>query len=350
MIGHLTATTHALRQHLPPSLKAYSPNTSDSQDIHSFYKGHVAAITGAGSGMGRALALHLAKMGCHVALSDLNAEPLAETQKLLSGYDIKSTITVLDVSDQKAVYDWADSVMADHGKVNFVFNNAGVALYSTVEGSSIDELEWVMNINFWGVVYGTKAFLPLIKNSVKLSETSSSAAKSDNKSRQFDENGHIINISSLFGLTAQPSQSAYNASKFAVRGFTESLRQELDIQRCGVSTTCIHPGGIRTNIANSARGNDSISDIGMRAGPNAIRSFNKFLKFDANDAAWVILTAAATNQPRCLIGNDAKMIDAVQRVFPARYSKVLNDITKLTRQLKGSKKHKGSKKIVNKSV
>lgn len=340
MLNPMTAMTSALREHLPNSLKAHSSNTTQSADIGNFYKGHVAAITGAGSGMGRALALHLAKMGCNVALSDINLEPLAETQDLLKGYDIKSTVTVLDVSDKDAVYAWAENVMIDHGKVNFIFNNAGVALYSTVEGSSVEELEWVMDINFWGVVYGTKAFLPLIKNSVKLSETDNSAAKTDNKSREFNENGHIINISSLFGLTAQPSQSAYNASKFAVRGFTESLRQELDIQHCGVSTTCIHPGGIRTNIANSARGNDSIGDIGMRSGPDAIRSFNKFLKFDANDAAWVILAAAATNQPRRLIGTDAKIIDAVQRVFPTRYSHILNDVNKLSRKLKGNKRSK----------
>lgn len=346
MLTAMTSMTSALRQHLPDSLKPHSNNTSQSKDIRTFYKDHVAAITGASSGMGRALAIHLAKMGCNLALSDINPEQLAETQKLIEGYDITSTITVLDVADKDAVYDWAESVMADHGKVNFVFNNAGVALYSTVEGSSIEELEWVMDINFWGVVYGTKAFLPLIKNSVKLSEiessTESNTAKAHYKSRQFAEHGHIINISSLFGLTAQPSQSAYNASKFAVRGFTESLRQELDIQRCGVSATCIHPGGIRTNIANSARGNDSISELGMRSGPSAIKSFNKFLKFDANDAAWVILEAAATNQPRLLIGNDAKMIDAVQRVFPTRYSKILNDVNKLSRKLKKRRQSKSS--------
>ncbi len=316
--GNVSAIATSLRQHLPFS-------SQQDLDITPYYRNHVAAITGAGSGMGRELAIHLAKMGCHVALSDINAEQLAQTKDLLVGYDVKVTTTVLDVSDNKAVEAWADSVMAEHGKVNFIFNNAGVALYSSVEGSSISELEWVMDINFWGVVYGTKVFLPLIKNNVKESEK---------------ENGHIINISSLFGLTAQPSQSAYNASKFAVRGFTESLRQELDIQRCGVSATCIHPGGIKTNIANSARGNDSISDLGMRSGRKAISSFNKFLKFDASAAAWIILQAAATNQPRCLIGNDAKMIDAVQRVFPARYSKVLNDVNKLSRQLKGKKRAK----------
>ena len=328
MLNNVSAIATSLRQHLPFS-------TNADHDIAPYYHNHVAAITGVGSGMGRQLAIHLAKMGCHVALSDINAEQLIQTKELLVGYNIKATTTVLDVSDNKAVEAWADNVMAEHGKVNFIFNNAGVALYSTVEGSSISELEWVMDINFWGVVYGTKAFLPLIKNSVKESEF----ANKDNKYRQFKEHGHIVNISSLFGLTAQPSQSAYNASKFAVRGFTESLRQELDIQHCGVSATCIHPGGIKTNIANSARGNDSIKDIGMRGGGKAISSFNKFLKFDASEAAWVILHAAATNQPRCLIGNDAKMIDAVQRAFPARYSKVLNDINKISRKLKG-KNHK----------
>ncbi|MCG3857573.1 SDR family NAD(P)-dependent oxidoreductase [Psychrobacter sp. Ps2] len=317
----------SLRQHLPFS----SNHTSlDDSDVASYYRNHVAAITGAGSGMGRELAIHLAKMGCHVALSDINPEQLAATKQLLANYDVNVTMTVLDVSDNKAVEAWADSVMSDYGKVNFIFNNAGVALYSTVEGSSISELEWVMNINFWGVVYGTKAFLPLIKNSVKKS--------------QFGEHGHIINISSLFGLTAQPSQSAYNSSKFAVRGFTESLRQELNIQNCGVSATCIHPGGIKTNIANSARGNESIHDIGMSTGPKAIRSFNKFLKFDANEAAWIILQAAATNQQRCLIGNDAKMIDAIQRVFPSHYSQVLNDFHQLSRKLK-PRRHKKLKTV-----
>ncbi len=327
MLNHVTAMATSLRQHLPFS----SNHTSlDDSDVASYYRNHVAAITGAGSGMGRELAIHLAKMGCHVALSDINPEQLAATKQLLANYDVNVTMTVLDVSDNKAVEAWADNVMVEHGKVNFIFNNAGVALYSTVEGSSISELEWVMNINFWGVVYGTKAFLPLIKNSVKKS--------------QFGEHGHIINISSLFGLTAQPSQSAYNSSKFAVRGFTESLRQELNIQNCGVSATCIHPGGIKTNIANSARGNESIHDIGMSTGPKAIRSFNKFLKFDANEAAWIILQAAATNQQRCLIGNDAKIVDAIQRVFPSHYSQVLNDFHQLSRKLK-PRRHKKLKTV-----
>ena len=327
MLNPVTAMATSLRQHLPFSS---SHAALDDSNVASYYRNHVAAITGAGSGMGRELAIHLAKMGCHVALSDINPEQLAATKQLLASYDINVTMAVLDVSDNKTVQAWADNVMAEHGKVNFIFNNAGVALYSTVEGSSISELEWVMNINFWGVVYGTKAFLPLIKNSVKQS--------------QFSEHGHIINTSSLFGLTAQASQSAYNSSKFAVRGFTESLRQELNIQNCGVSATCIHPGGIKTNIANSARGNDSIHDIGMSTGPKAIRSFNKFLKFDASQAAWIILHAAATNQQRCLIGNDAKMIDAIQRVFPSHYSQILNDFHQLSLKLK-PRRHKNLKTV-----
>lgn len=335
MLHTLTAAATSLRQHLP----FYIPNDQGNETAH-YYQNHVAAITGAGSGMGRELALHLAKMGCDIALSDINAEQLAQTKEMLIGYDIQATTTVLDVSDNQAMQAWADSVMSNHGKVNFIFNNAGVAFSSTIEGASIEELEWVMDINFWGVVYGTKAFLPLIKNSVKQSEVTS--GHQDNQPCQFKEHGHVINISSLFGLTAQPSYSAYNASKFAVRGFTESLRQELNIQHCGVSATCVHPGGIKTNIANSARGNDSVSTVGMPTGDKAIRSFNKLLKFDASEAAWVILHAAATNQQRCLIGNDAKMIDAIQRVFPAHYSQVLNDITKFSRKLK-PRRHKKSK-------
>ena len=332
MLNNITAMASSLRQHMP----FYTPSNQDN-DIAPYYRNHVAAITGAGSGMGRELAIHLAKMGCHVALSDINAEQLEQTKELLIGYDIKVTMTVLDVSDNKAMRAWADSVMTEHGKVNFIFNNAGVAFSSTIEGASIEELEWVMDINFWGVVYGTKAFLPLIKNSVKQSEVAPDDG--NNQSRKFKEHGHVINVSSLFGLTAQPSYSAYNASKFAVRGFTESLRQELDIQRCGVLATCIHPGGIKTNIANSARGNDSVVDVGMHTGDKAIKSFNKLLKFDASEAAWVILHAAATGQARCLIGNDAKMVDAIQRVFPSRYDQVLNDMTTLSRKLK-PRRHK----------
>lgn len=321
--------------HLPFSqqLAKLTKPTLPESDMQSYFAGQVAAITGAGSGIGRELALNLAKFGCHVALSDIHQANLEQTKEMLVGFDIKVTTTVLNVADDKAVYAWADDVVATHGKVNFIFNNAGVALYSTVEGASLEELRWIMDINFWGVVYGTKAFLPLIKNSVLLNNQSTK-----NGAAASQEHGHIVNMSSMFGLTAQPSQSAYNASKFAVRGFTESLRQELDLQQCGVSATCIHPGGIKTNIANSARGNDSILTLGMKGGESTIKTFNKMLRFDANEAALIILSAVVSDARRCLIGADAKAIDAIQRLFPSHYQRVMNRVAKASRIVKQSKR------------
>ena len=270
------------------------------------FKEKVAAITGAGSGIGRQLALQLAQQGAHLALSDMNEQGLLETLNLLKDYPVKVTLTKLDVADREAVYAWAESSFNEFGQLNLIFNNAGVALASTVEGMSYDELEWIFNINFWGVVYGTKAFLPYLKQSGE---------------------GHIINTSSLFGLTAQPTQSAYNATKFAVRGFTEALRQELDMENCGVSATSVHPGGIRTNIANAARMSDSIRALGMNP-EKASRSFNKVLKTPPEQAAKVILDAVKDNKARVLIGNDAKLLDLVQRVAPSHYAQALNFFTK----------------------
>ena len=265
------------------------------------FKDKVAAITGAGSGIGRQLAVLLARDGCHLALSDVNEAGLNETAGQLRSSGVRITTTVLDVSSREAVAQWASQTVREHGKVNLIFNNAGVALGSTVEGMRYEDFEWLMNINFWGVVYGTKEFLPHLK------------AAGD---------GHIINISSLFGLTAQPTQSAYNASKFAVRGFTESLRQELDLQNCGVSATCVHPGGIRTNIANAARMSDSIKTLGMDPAKSA-RQFNKLLRCQPEVAAQVILDAVRNNDRRVLIGNDAKMLDLMQRVLPTGYQKLI---------------------------
>jgi len=203
--------------------------------------------------------------------------------------------------------EWAAETVRDHGSVNMIFNNAGVALGSTVEGASYEELEWIVGINFWGVVYGTKEFLPLIKQT---------------------GDGHIINISSLFGLTAQPTQSAYNATKFAVRGFTESLRQELDLENCGVSALSVHPGGIRTNIANNAKMNDSMRTLGMNPEKSA-RAFNKLLRCPPEEAARQILEAVQKDKRRLLIGNDAKTLDLIQRIVPTGYQKVTAWATKL---------------------
>ena len=265
------------------------------------FQNKVAAITGAGSGIGQQLALLLAKEGCHLSLSDVNEQGLIETVEKLKDTDVRVTIKRLDVADQVAVKAWAEETVQDHGSVNMIFNNAGVALASTVEGASYEELEWIVNINFWGVVYGTKEFLPFIKQT---------------------GDGHIVNISSLFGLTAQPTQSAYNATKFAVRGFTESLRQELDMENCGVSALCVHPGGIRTNIANSAKMNDSLKTLGMNPEKSA-KSFNKLLRCPPKEAARQILEAVKKDKRRLLIGNDAKALDLLQRLLPTGYQKVI---------------------------
>jgi short-subunit dehydrogenase len=265
------------------------------------FKNKVAAITGAGSGIGQQLAILLAKEGCHLSLSDVNEQGLVETVEKLKDTDVRVTIKKLDVSDRIAVKTWAEETVQDHGSVNMIFNNAGVALASTVEGASYEELEWIVNINFWGVVYGTKEFLPFIKQT---------------------GDGHIVNISSLFGLTAQPTQSAYNATKFAVRGFTESLRQELDMENCGVSALCVHPGGIRTNIANAARMNNSVRSLGINPEKSA-KSFNKLLRCPPEEAARQILEAVKKDKRRLLIGNDAKALDLLQRLLPTGYQKVI---------------------------
>lgn len=261
----------------------------------------VAAITGAGSGIGQQLAILLAKQGCHLALSDLNEQRLLETLALLNNPKIQVTIAKVDVAQQAQVEQWAQDVVAQHGKVNMIFNNAGVALGSTIEGASYEELEWIMGINFWGVVYGTKSFLPLIKQTA---------------------DGHVINLSSVFGLTAQPTQAGYNASKFAVRGFTKALRQELDLQNCGVSALCVHPGGIKTNIANAARINHSLATLGMNI-EDSSRSFNDFLRYPAKQAAQDILDAVLKNKRRVLIGNDAKALDLIQRLLPSAYQRLM---------------------------
>jgi short-subunit dehydrogenase len=265
------------------------------------FRGRVAAITGAGSGIGRALANALARRGAHLALVDIDDAGLAETVAQCEGFEVKITSQQLDVADRDAVYGWADRVVVDHGTVNLIVNNAGVALGATVESMSYEDFEWLMNINFWGVVYGTKAFLPHLKQSGE---------------------GHVVNLSSVFGLISVPSQSAYNAAKFAVRGFTDSLRMELEIERANVSVTTIHPGGIKTNIARNARMDGSVSDI---AGDpeKAIRDFERAFITSPERAAEQILAAVRRDRRRALIGPDAKAIDLVSRLPATLYQTVL---------------------------
>ena len=265
------------------------------------FDGKVAAITGVGSGIGRALAEELAVRGCHLAVSDVDEAGLAETVLRCEGSGVKVTPTALDVADRSALFAWADQVVADHGKVNLILNNAGVALGASAAGQSLQDFEWLMNINFWGVVHGTQAFLPHLKAS---------------------GDGHVVNISSVFGLISIPTQSAYNASKFGVRGFTDALRMELEIDPCGVSSTTIHPGGIKTNIARNARTHESMIVAG--ADPlEFVQEFDKLARTTPDKAARQILKAVERNRRRALIGPDAVLFDIASRLPAGLYQRLL---------------------------
>lgn len=265
-------------------------------------RGMTAAITGASSGIGRALAEHLAGLGVDLALSDVDEEGLAETVLRCERRGVTVSPTVLDVSDRDAVFAWADDVADRHGEVNLVINNAGVALGASAMAQSIQDVEWLMSINFWGVVHGTQAFLPHLQKAVR--------------------GGHLVNISSVFGLFSVPSQSAYNASKFAVRGFTDALRMELEIERSTVSCTTVHPGGIKTNIARNARMDESVT-IGGGSGQELIDNFDKAAVTTPEKAARQIVSAVRRNRRRALIGPDAKFFDLMSRLPAGLYQRFL---------------------------
>jgi short-subunit dehydrogenase len=265
------------------------------------FSGRVAAVTGAGSGIGRALARDLARRGAHLALSDVDEAGLAETVSLCEGSAVKVTSQRVDVADRAAVFAWADRVAEEHGKVNLVVNNAGVALAATIDEGSIEDIEWLMSINYWGVVYGTKAFLPHLKAAGE---------------------GHIVNMSSVFGLISVPAQSAYNSAKFAVRGFTDALRMELEVADVGVSCTTVHPGGIKTNIARNARIDPALQETAGSREEQAKR-FDRMAVTSPEKAARQILTAVERNRRRVLVGPDAKVIDFVSRLPAGLYQRVL---------------------------
>lgn len=270
------------------------------------FNGRVAAITGAGSGIGRALANELAKRGAHLALSDIDDDGLAETVAQCEGHGVKITSQRVDVADRAAVEAWAERVVTDHGKVNLIFNNAGVALGATIESVSYEDFEWLIGINFWGVVYGTKAFLPYLRASGE---------------------GHVVNTSSVFGLISVPSQAAYNAAKFAVRGFTDALRMELEIEGAPVSVTTIHPGGIKTNIAKNARIDPSLQDL-TGDPEKARRDFEKAFVTSPEKAARQILAAVQRDKRRALVGPDAKIVDFVSRLPAGFYQRIAERVAK----------------------
>ena len=263
------------------------------------FTGRVSVITGAASGIGRALAVELADRGSDLALCDVDAEGLEQTVEMVSRRGRKVTSSIVDVADRAAVYGLAERTLAEHGKVDAIINNAGVSVTDSVVEMSYEDLEWIVGINFWGVVYGTKAFLPHLLER---------------------RTGWVVNLSSVFGLLAFPSQSAYNATKFAVRGFTESLRQELD--GTGVTACCVHPGGIKTPIARSSRFRRAAD--GSTDKDRAVREFEGGMTpTSPEEAARVIADGMEKKSPRILIGNDARMIEALSRVAPVRYPSIM---------------------------
>ncbi|KIQ17164.1 acetoin dehydrogenase [Rhodococcus sp. Leaf7] len=263
----------------------------------SEFRGRVAVVTGAGSGIGRALALELAARGARLALSDVDSVGLAATVAAVTerGADVRSDH--LDVSERGSVMDYADTVRQHFGAVNQVYNNAGIAFHGDVEKSEFKDFERVIDVDFWGVVNGTKAFLPHLIES---------------------GDGHVVNVSSLFGLLSIPSQSAYNAAKFAVRGFTEALRQEMLIARHPVRVTCVHPGGIKTAIARNAT-------VAEGQDQKSVAEFfdRRLAKTTPEQAALVILKGVEKNKARVLIGNDARALDALARITGSRYQDII---------------------------
>jgi NADP-dependent 3-hydroxy acid dehydrogenase YdfG len=261
------------------------------------FEGKVAVITGAGSGIGRALAVNLAKKGARLALSDIDTEGLAETvgQAEALGATVKSDR--LNVAEREAVLAYAEAVVAHFGEVHQVYNNAGIAYNGDVEKSEFKDIERVIDVDFWGVVNGTKAFLPHV------------IASGD---------GHIINISSLFGLIAVPGQSAYNAAKFAVRGFTEALRQEMLIAKHPVKVTCVHPGGIKTAVARNA----TVADD--QDAQTFAEFFDKRLAIHSPEmAAETIVDGVRKGRARVVIGWEAKALDVLARIIGSSYQRIV---------------------------
>ena len=260
------------------------------------YLGRTAVITGAGSGIGRALALELAGRGARLAVSDVDEVAAKETAEACRSRGVQAQHWALDVADRDAVFAHAEDVAGHFGAVHLVVNNAGVALHGPVRELTDADMRWVMEIDYWGVVHGSQAFLPHL------------AASGE---------GQLANVSSVFGLVSVPKQAAYNAAKFAVRGFTEALRQEVAIDGLPVSVSCIHPGGIRTAIARSARVTDSEDKAAAAA------AFDKFAITSPAGAARSIVRGLRRNRPRILVGPDAYVLAALPRLLGAHYTRIV---------------------------
>ena len=264
------------------------------------FAGKVAVVTGAGSGIGQALAIELARSGARVAISDVNTEGLAATEERLKAIGAQVKADRLDVTEREAFELYADAVKEHFGKVNQIYNNAGIAFAGDIEVSPFKDIEKVMDVDFWGVVNGTKVFLPHLVES---------------------GDGHVINISSVFGLFSLPGQAAYNAAKFAVRGFTEALRQEMMAAGHPVKVTTVHPGGIRTNIARNMTTVEAVNKHELA------KTFdNKLASTSPEKAARVILDGVRKNRARVLVGADAKALDLIVRITGSGYQRLFSTV------------------------
>ncbi len=251
----------------------------------------VAAITGAASGIGQMLAVNLAAKGCEVAISDVDMSGLEETAEMVEKQKGTVSIHKVDVADRSQVENYAVEVVTQHGRVDMIINNAGVAVAESIADVKYEDFEWIMGINFWGVVYGCKAFLPYLKKQPE---------------------SHVVNISSVNGFVTWPNNGPYCASKFAVRGFTETLWQEL--RKTNVRVSCVHPGGIKTNIVRNARFYKSAGCKMSHA--ECAKEFDKIAGTSAGKAADIIVSGILKNKRRILVGPDAYFIDGLTRLFP----------------------------------
>jgi short-subunit dehydrogenase len=261
--------------------------------------GRTAVITGAASGIGRGIAMALAKRGANLALADLDEAGMQATAEMAEAHGVTTSRHRLDVADRAEVAALPEAVIATHGRADILVNNAGVAVGGTFEQVAEVDFEWLFEINFWGVVRMTRAFLPLLRAS---------------------GDAHLVNISSLFGLIAPPGQAAYCASKFAVRGFTESLRRELEEEGVRIAVTLVHPGGVATSIADNAR---------LPRGTNAEEvaenrdRFRRLLTMPPEKAGEIIVSGMERGKARVMVGNDAKSAALVERIAPVSYWKHL---------------------------
>ncbi|HEV2708386.1 MAG TPA: SDR family NAD(P)-dependent oxidoreductase [Pyrinomonadaceae bacterium] len=260
-------------------------------------EGRTAVITGAAGGIGRAIAVSLARRRCHLALADIDEAGMIGTAELARGYGVRVSCHCLDVADREAVAAFPALVAAEHAGVNLLVNNAGVAVGGTFEQVSEEDFEWLFEINFWGVVRMTRAFLPALRAS---------------------GDARVVNLSSVYGIVAPPEHVAYAASKFAVRGFSEALRHELE--GSGVGVTVVHPGGVATSISEKARVPAGVSaeEVARRRA-----QFRKLLRLPPEVAGEIIVRGIERRQARVLVGADAKAVSVIARILPVSYWKVL---------------------------